>query len=254
MFVHPPPSFVIDEVYGREYFEGASHGFGYVRYDEDKEPMIPTFRRYLDLIEGSLGAKGKLLDVGAATGFFVALARERGFDARGVELSEYAASLGRQKGLDIETGTLADSTGTYDAITMLDVIEHLPDPRADLKRAYALLRPGGVLVINTPDVGSLIARAFGLHWHLIVPPEHLYYFDRKNLCALLEETGFRVELCTTIGKSFTFAYILKTLYKWTRFSLFDRLASSFGHSFLGKLSIPVNVRDNMFILACKRVR
>lgn len=248
MFVSPLPPSTAD-IYGRDYFEGAAGGFGYVDYDGDKEPMVPAFKKYLSLLESALGGKGKLLDVGAATGFFVQLANDAGFTASGIELSDHAASIGRSRGLDVKTGTLADAAGTYDAVSMLDVIEHVSDPRADVRRVAALLRSGGILIINTPDAGSFMARCFGVRWHLVVPPEHLYYFNRRNLRRLLEEQGFDVLLDTTIGKSFTPAYVLKSLHKWTNVTLFNTAARLVGRS---NLSIPINLRDNMFILARKR--
>ncbi|OGG80038.1 hypothetical protein A3A39_03025 [Candidatus Kaiserbacteria bacterium RIFCSPLOWO2_01_FULL_54_13] len=250
LFVFPLPAST-SEIYGKDYFEGAGGGFGYVDYDEDKEPMVPAFKKYLALIQEALSGKGRLLDVGAATGFFVRLARDAGFEATGVELSDHAASLGRSRGLDIKTGTLKDVHGTFDCVTMLDVIEHVADPRADIDRAHALLSPGGILVINTPDAGSFVARAMGLKWHLVVPPEHLYYFSRSNIRQLLESEGFEVVLNTTIGKAFTLPYVLKTLHKWTKLAIFDRLASLVARSSLARFSIPLNLRDNMFILARK---
>lgn len=250
LFVHPTPRSA--DIYSADYFTGATSGFGYVNYDEDKEPMVPAFKKYLRLITDALQKKGKLLDVGAATGFFVNLARRAGFDASGVEISDHGASVGRKNGLAIATGTLESVTGTFDCITMLDLIEHVPDPREELRLARARLAQGGVLVINTPDAGSLFARAMGKRWHLIVPPEHLYYFNRSNLTRLLKEEGFETELVTTIGKSFTFKYIFKMLHKWTKLWLFDALARGASHQRVARLAIPINLYDNMFILARKR--
>jgi 2-polyprenyl-3-methyl-5-hydroxy-6-metoxy-1,4-benzoquinol methylase len=252
LFVYPLPVSTT-EIYAKDYFEGAHDGFGYVDYDADKEPMIPTFEKYLRLIRDKVGGGGTLLDVGAATGFFVGMAKRAGFTSRGVELSAHAAERARQKGLDVQTGTLADVSGTFDCITMLDVIEHVPDPRAELARAASLLKVGGLLIINTPDVGSLFARLLGKRWHLIVPPEHLYYFSRATMRRLLSEVGFEVEMETTIGKSFTPQYILKTLYKWTKLKVFEWLANDVQHSFISRLSIPINLHDNMFVIARKRV-
>jgi len=249
MFVHPIPDPA--SVYDKDYFEGAKNGFGYVDYDGDKEPMIPTFNEYLRRIEKALKGKGRFLDVGAATGFFVELARKAGYDAHGVEISDHAAGVGRAKGIDVKTGLITDIEGTYDCITMCDVIEHVQNPRDDIQKAAALLRSGGVLLINTPDRGSLLARVLGLKWHHVGPPEHLYYFNRKNMARLLEEQGFTVLEATTIGKSFTLKYIFKILYKWTKFSPFDWCAS-FAARAMPRLGVPLNLFDNMFVLAKKK--
>ena len=251
IFVAPIPE-TSALIYNEEYFDGATHGFGYVNYDEDKEPMIPVFEEYLRLIMESLGRTGTLLDVGAATGFFVRLAINRGFKAEGIELSTHAASRAQARGLPVRGGTLADVEGRFDCITMLDVIEHVPDPKREIEKVATLLPPGGILVINTPDAGSLFARALGKRWHLLVPPEHLFYFNRDNMQHLLEERGFEVLKNTTIGKSFTLSYIAKTLYKWTSFSPFNWVASLCAHSILRRIAIPLNLRDNMFVLARKK--
>src|SRR3989344_937126 len=75
IFVHPIPTHTI---YGQDYFEGAADGFGYVNYDADKESMVPAFKKNLRHIDAALPARGKLLDVGAATGFFVKIAQDVG--------------------------------------------------------------------------------------------------------------------------------------------------------------------------------
>lgn len=96
IFVWPSPKETYI-TYGKDYFCGATKGFGYVNYDEDKKPMISMFESYLKKIEKFLPNKGKLLDVGSATGFFLEIAKNRGWDIFGVEISEYAASRSREK-------------------------------------------------------------------------------------------------------------------------------------------------------------
>jgi 2-polyprenyl-3-methyl-5-hydroxy-6-metoxy-1,4-benzoquinol methylase len=251
LFVHPLQD-APTAIYDRNYFEGASNGFGYVNYDEDKEPMRPVFQRYLDIIESNLsGEKGKLLDVGAATGYFVALASDRGFSSQGVDISEHAAAIATAKGRSVRAGTIDNISGTFDCITMLDLIEHVPDPRAVIRRASRLLRPGGILVVNAPDAGSFVARLLGRSWHLISPPEHLHYFNKKNLKRLLEEEEFKIVQSMTIGKSFTFKYIFKTLGRSTHMVFFEKISTFFSRPSLAKISFPVNLRDNMFIVARK---
>lgn len=251
-FVYPIPDAL--PVYTEQYFAGAGAGFGYVDYDSDKEPMRPVFEKYLDMV--SQYTKGtKIFDVGAATGFFLNIARERGYEVAGVEISSFAAECARSKGLAVITGTLADISqeqyGVYDIVTMLDVIEHVENPRAELQRAHLLLRKGGILVINTPDAGSLYARILGRRWHLIVPPEHLYYFNRHNISDLLVQEHFQLQSLSTVGKSFTMQYIFKTLHTWQGLGIwrvFSRLA---GWSFLKHIKLPVNLRDNMLVIAQK---
>ncbi len=260
LFVYPLPTSV--DVYDESYFSGAENGFGYVDYDTDKEPMIPTFEKYLDLITEHLSKKNKnsikglkLLDVGAATGFFMNLARNRGMYVTGVELSDYAASIGRARGLKIITGDLESAqlpSESYDVVTLCDVLEHVQNPKQFLAEVHRVLKRGGIVVINTPHAGSMVAQTLGRHWHLIVPPEHLHYFSAENLAKYLNQNGFDVTLNTTIGKRFTFQYIFKMLYKWQGFFLWKWFKKIFSWGFLARLYIPLNTHDNFFMIARKK--
>ena len=251
-FVHPVPDPA--GVYTPDYFAGAARGFGYVNYDNDKAPMAPTLRKYLRAIAPLAPRHATLLDVGAATGVFISLAQQHGFDARGVEISDYAAQQARDKGLAVATGTLADlpASERFDVITMLDVIEHVPDPRRDMALAHERLQDRGVLAISTLDAGSLYARLMGRRWNQIVPPEHLYYFNRAALRLLLDEAGFDVAAMSTVGKRFRLPYVFKTLYAWQRIALWERLLQWSSQGAPSRLAVPINLRDNMFVIARKR--
>ncbi len=252
-YVYPIPD--TNTVYDKDYFTGAEGGFGYVDYDKDKEPMIPAFRDYLDRIKKFMPNATRLLDVGAATGFFVQFANEHDFNASGIEISKYAAEEGSRKGLDIATGTIHDilpeQEKMYDVVTMLDVIEHVPNPTSDIRAARSLLVPGGLLMINTPDTGSLYAKVMGKRWHLLTPPEHLVYFNRKNLSTLLSREGFETVWVGTIGKRFTLPYIFRTLYGWQGIKLWDKLARITERGFFSKIVLPINLGDNLFLIARK---
>lgn len=252
IFVSPLPSGA-PAIYDKTYF-ASGEGYGYVDYDRDKEPMRRAFELYLEHMEEVLGRKGKLLDVGAATGYFMGIAKAHGWEVEGVEISEYAASLGRAKGLPIYTGTLEDmnlAEGSFDAITLFDIVEHLRDPKSVILEASRLLKKGGVIVITTPDSGSLWARVLGRHWHLVVPPEHLILFNRKNLADLLRRTGFTPLFITTIGKHFTMPYIFQTLYHWQGLPLWNILARVTNRGFFSKVKIPINLHDTFFMIAKK---
>lgn len=250
-FVYPVPDSAA--LYAEGYFKGATEGFGYVDYDKDKQPMTPTFEEYLRRIRQFMPEGGRLLDVGAATGFFLPIAHQAGFEASGVEISPYAALRAREKGLDVITGSLGDvpSGKAFDVLTMFDVIEHVADPAAEIERAHGLVRPGGMLVVNTPDAGSAWARLLGKRWHLIVPPEHLYYFNRAAMRKLLEDRGFRVLSITSVGKRFTLQYIFRMAYGWQKLSLWKWLSDICANGWLSRVAIPIDLRDNMFVLARK---
>ena len=253
LFVFPIPTNV--SVYDKDYFAGAEDGFGYVDYDSDKEPMVPTFVRYLKEIKKLGVTGGKLLDVGAATGFFMHIAEKEGFDTTGVELSDFAAGEGRKKGLNILTSTLENAqfpAESFEVVTMCDVLEHVTDPKGFLLEAVRVLKRGGLMVINTPNAESLVAGVLGPRWHLIVPPEHLHYFSPRNLGNYLEKEGCEVAVSTTIGKRFTLTYIFKTLYKWQHLRVWNILAGFFGNKSLAGWYIPLNTHDNFFMIVRKK--
>ncbi len=255
--VYPLSNLNID-IYNDNYFSGASHGFGYIDYDKDKEAMKDVFVGYIKRIDDLFRNKEdkkkiKLLDVGAATGYFMDIARGNSFDVTGIEISSDAVNKGKEKGLNIFNGTMEnfDPKGKkFDVITLLDVIEHVPDPDNLILKCKDLLNKDGIIVINTPDSGSPYARLLGKRWHLIVPPEHLYYFNRKSLISLLRKNGFNIINSTTIGKKFTMEYVFLTLNKWLKLKVFWKIALFMKNNpKLGHISIPINLRDNMFITA-----
>ncbi len=240
------------ETYSGTYFNGAGQGHGYVDYDRDKIPMTGTFEVFLNLLAHHGVATGRLLDVGAATGFFLDLARKRGYHTVGVEPGAEAAKKAELKGLNVVHGTiddLAEPPESFDAITMLDVLEHLPAPSTDLARARRLLKPGGLLAINTPDYGSLLARVLGMNWHLVTPPEHLCLFTSEALNSSLGKMGFKVLVVRRIGKKFTLQYILRTLANNQKLKLWDFLGNLVRRTPLGAAGVPINLRDNIFVLA-----
>ena len=157
---------------------------------------------------------GNLLDVGCATGEFLAAAIPKGWQVYGVETSPASAEAARTlTGGQIHTGTLDTAPfqeGTFDAVTMFDVIEHLQSPRAYMKRIASLLRPGGLLAISTPNIHSVAYRLLGRRWEAVGPNDHLYYFSPRTLQRLLADQGFTIHLMRSeITDSSTWKQILR---------------------------------------------
>lgn len=160
------------------------------RYVRERPARIATFRRSLALVERS-ARRGRLLDVGCYTGFFLELARERGWEASGLEPSGWAVERAREKSLDVRRGFLHEEPAaeSFDAVTLWDVIEHLPDPREAVRRVRGLLRPGGGLFLSTFDMASGAARLLGARYPLFARA-HLSCFTLDVLRGLLESEGF----------------------------------------------------------------
>jgi SAM-dependent methyltransferase len=185
----------LESMYSRAYFEGGERT-GYPTYLADSEVIAKNFERRLRFIE-KLGPPGRrILDVGAAYGLLLRSAREAGWDASGVEIAEDCAEEAtRISGTRVVAGdfTKVALDGTFDAIVMLDVIEHLRDPMAGLRRACELLSPRGLLLIETNDIDSPWARFMGNRWWFLDPPQHLFYFSLSGLKERLREAGFSNE-------------------------------------------------------------
>ena len=154
-----------------------------------------TFARALKLIESQAPARGRLLDVGTAAGSFLHVAAARGWEVSGCEPNRWLCEWGRKTyGLDIRPGTLFDHRypdRTFDVVTVWDVLEHVGDPMGFLRECHRVLKPGGLIVVNCPDIGSWIARLMGRRWLMLVST-HLYYFTRRTLGELLRGAGFEV--------------------------------------------------------------
>jgi SAM-dependent methyltransferase len=145
---------------------------------------------------------GRLLEVGCGTGDLLAGARDLGWSVAGVDFDPAAVAVARRRGLDVAEGDLAGqryADGSFDAVTMFHVIEHVPDPGALLAECRRVLAPGGRLVVVTPNPRSRGHRRFGVAWMGLDPPRHLHLFPPAVLRRLAETAGFRVDsLGTTL--------------------------------------------------------
>lgn len=141
--------------------------------------------------------QGRLLDIGCATGDFLDEMRHYpGWEVHGIELSKYASEYARSRlQLTVKTGTL-DTVDypehSFDVITLWNVLEHLPDPLDTFKKVHRLLKTGGLLVFNTPNLDSLDARIFGPYWIGYELPRHLFIFSRYTLNLLVKKSGFSI--------------------------------------------------------------
>jgi SAM-dependent methyltransferase len=192
----------------RPSLEEAYSGESEAAYVEEQRGQRATAARALARIERHV-SPGALCDLGCWVGFLLAEARDRGWETLGVEPSRFASAYARERlGLDVRTGTLDDTDlpdGAFDAVVMGDVIEHLPDPHAELERVAGLLRPRGVVHLALPDAGSRMARALGARWWSVLPT-HVHYFTRASLARLLDRAGFVVEWVGTAPKAFSVEY------------------------------------------------
>lgn len=158
---------------------------------------------------------GRLLDVGCGRGDLGSWLVRRGWSAVGVEPSIQACAVARTRGVDARSGTLADvelEPAGYDAVVFRQSLEHVTDPLADLGRARAALRDGGMAIVSVPNFGCWQRRRFGGRWFHLDLPRHRSHFDAATLKATLQRAGFaRVEMYTsssTVGLPGSIEYAL----------------------------------------------
>jgi SAM-dependent methyltransferase len=152
-----------------------------------------------------LPIEGRVLDVGAGTGDQVAELIRLGHDAIGLEPNAQAVTVARFRGRPVHHGTAEAppfEDASFDTVILSQVVEHLVDPIAALTSLRRLVRPGGRLIVLTPNVYGLPRRLFGrewAHWH---PPYHVHLFGRTQLRRTLSQAGYQVERVATLTPSF----------------------------------------------------
>jgi len=164
---------------------------------ESQRVHVPNYRRGLRLLE-RLGASGRLLDVGCAGGRFVQLAQEAGFQAMGCDIMPEQVKYGVEElGLDLRVGNLHDlhfGDDEFDVVTLWDVIEHVPSPLEVTREVARILRPGGHILIHTPNfrLRELLCR-LGLaqdpYKYRLMSFEHIYHFTPRTLNRLILYKG-----------------------------------------------------------------
>ncbi len=183
-------------------------------YIEEECGQRATAAGVLDALERAHPEGGRLLDLGCWVGFLLAEARERGWETVGIEPSAWAAEYAREQlGLDVRQDDLLGApldAGTWDAVVMGDVIEHLPQPGAALDRIHRLLTSEGCLALMLPDAGSALARRMGPRWWSVIPT-HVQYFTRSSLLGLLHRHAFSPVAVATQPKAFSVGYYLGRL-------------------------------------------
>lgn len=230
-------------------------------YTEAEDPMyvsqaegrIRSFETCLKAVE-KFKKQGNILDVGAAAGFFLKVAKDKGWNTYGIEPSQYLSNFGNQKyGLKIACGTIETAPKdlpAMDVVTLWDVLEHTFDPKDVLERCNRFLKKDGYVVINYPNIGNWMARLAGRKYWFILSV-HLYYFVPKTIKKYLEKTGFEVVSTAPHFQSLEFGYLVYRLgaYLPALSKLMTKVLKTFG---LEKMLIPYFAAQTRVI--AKKVR
>jgi SAM-dependent methyltransferase len=196
------------EPYGEDYYR--RWGAGTAREAALAAMKRRNFGLLLDLVAGTGLAGGALLDVGCGMGYSVDEALARGWNARGIETSSYAAAEGaRRTGGRVACGLLEAQkfeAARFDVATLIDVIEHVADPLGLLNEIARITRPGGLIALTTPDLSSVMMTALGSRCPYVIP-EHIGYFDRGTMARAMAETGWQVRRIGPLRKFLRVDYV-----------------------------------------------
>jgi SAM-dependent methyltransferase len=221
--------------------------------ERERELRLQADRERLERLRRHVPA-GRLLDVGSALGTFLEVA-EGSFEAEGVEPDPGTSGQARVAGRRVSTGTLAEMRappGGFDAITMFHVIEHLDSPRAALEQSRALLRDGGVLLIETPTVANPWFRVAPGRWRQLIP-DHYFFFARATLERLLHDTGFEPVAHARVGRRVSLRFATDRLRR-AGVPGAGRLTSLLDTTPLGAATVHLNPLDIMEVVARARGR
>jgi len=197
IFIHPvPDEGIIQDQYSKEYYEDQERYLVPAKNNlEVWSRRIATIEKYLPL-QKLKDEEKSILDIGCATGIFLEIARNSGWETYGIEYSDYAAKLAADKlGQDRIQNTSFEgyeSPRKLTAITAWAVIEHVSAPISFLEKANILLDENGILAFSTINTSSLNGRLFKKRWRYFNPPEHLSYFNLNNIRRILNNTGFEL--------------------------------------------------------------
>lgn len=211
VFVHPLPSWdekehIETKAFDAEMLTDTVEFFDAYGADFREDNVIKAFRRAVEMI-GKFIEPGKMLDVGPGTGVFMHICDQAGWQPRGIDITERSARTAKAEfDLQVDVGNFfhhAYEPDSFDCISMNDVLEHSLNPVEFLQRAFALLKPGGLVSIAVPSQNSLFTLLVDLWvWlggmgksylldRLYVAP-HLYYFGPRQLRSTIERAGFEL--------------------------------------------------------------
>ncbi len=212
------------------------------KYFEQLKQREHLFTRSIQRIEKFINPPGRLLDVGANAGIFLNIARKSGWTVEGIDPSVWSRKEAKRRfGIKVKNiifENFKEKPGSFDLITMWDVLEHYVDPLAQLKKARVLLKKNGILALTTININSWFSKLLGSHWTWLIRI-HLWYFTHRTLTEMIKKANFEIEWAGNQTRYFSLPYLL------ARFT-----GKNF--SWLPKISLPAPTGDIIFLIARKK--
>lgn len=188
----------LHELYGSDYFARYTADRA---YDDDARARAYEAEVRARLVERRV-PRGRLLEIGCASGHFLGACKRRGFDVTGVEVGAEIARAARERfGVEVTVAPVEElelPAANFDVICAWHVVEHVPEPLAIVQRLARALRPGGWLFVEVPNFGGVRSRREGAAWPLLDLPHHVGQFTPSSLGALLERSGFPTVELTSV--------------------------------------------------------
>ncbi|TDE04888.1 class I SAM-dependent methyltransferase [Flavobacterium hiemivividum] len=173
-----------------------------------------ALKNKLDLINSQQPKKGRILDIGAGTGDFLAVAKDNGWQTVGVEPSDKARAIALKKEVSFVENTLGLESHSFDVITMWHVLEHVPNLNNQIKELKRLLKPSGTLIVAVPNFKSFDAKHYGAFWAAYDVPIHFWHFSKKAIKLLFEKEDMKLEKVLPMKFDSFYVSLLSEKYKY----------------------------------------
>jgi 2-polyprenyl-3-methyl-5-hydroxy-6-metoxy-1,4-benzoquinol methylase len=214
LITHPQPSL---DVLGK-YYESAD----YISHTDSKRSLFEkayhfvkniALKNKLNLINTCQPNKGLILDIGAGTGDFLTVAKNDGWKTIGVEPSEKAKAIAKNKGVSFVEKTSELESQTFDVISMWHVLEHVPNLEEQITELKRLLKPSGTLIVAVPNFKSFDANHYGKFWAAYDVPIHFWHFSKTAIQKLFEKENMKLEKILPMKFDSFYVSLLSEKYK-----------------------------------------
>ena len=214
----------------------------YISHTDGKRTLFEKVYQYiknialknkLDLINGLHPEKGNLLDIGAGTGDFLAVAKQNGWKITGIEPNEKAKNIAINKGISfVENSELLEKE-SFDTITMWHVLEHVPNLELQIKELKRLLKPNGTILIAVPNFNSYDAKHYGSYWAAYDVPRHLWHFSKTAIKLLFEKQDLHLQKVLPMKFDAFYVALLSEKYQKGKMNLINAFLVGLKSNFKG---------------------
>ena len=190
-------------------------------YIKNEKLFENIFEKRVNLVSKFI-TKGKVLEIGSATGVMLKLFKDRGWETLGVEPSG-SCKEAKKKKISVVNSTFEKAElrqDYFDLVVLNHVLEHLSDPKVVLKKIYLILKKQGIVFVDVPNFGSLASRLMGKKWPYLLPEEHKHQFTKNKLTNLLNDSGLEVIHWESRSGLFEYANPFKELKRKLTFCYF----------------------------------